>query len=119
MWTEEVARYLLVWMGFTAISIALRQDKHIKVEVLDKLVPAPVATVIGYLVDALIAFFFVILLHQGYRMTVNNIMTASTFPMSMAWVLAAIPVAAFLTLLQLFLKVVKKVLSGFAPKEAP
>ncbi len=119
MWTEEVARYLLVWMGFTAISIALRQDKHIKVEVLDKLVPAPVATVIGYLVDALIAFFFVILLHQGYRMTVNNIMTASTFPMSMAWVLAAIPVAAFLTLLQLFLKVVKKVLSGFAAKEAP
>lgn len=117
MWTEEVARYLLVWMGFIAISIALRQDKHIKVEVLDKLVPALVGSVIGYLVDALIAFFFVILLHQGYLMTVNNIMTASTFPMSMVWVLAAIPVAAFLTLVQLFLRVVKKALSGSITKE--
>jgi hypothetical protein len=34
MWTEEVARYLLVWLGFTAISIALRQDRHIKVELI-------------------------------------------------------------------------------------
>ena len=34
MWTEEAARYLLVWLGFTAVSIALRQDKHIKVDVL-------------------------------------------------------------------------------------
>ncbi len=39
MWTEEVSRYLLVWMGFTAVSIALRQDRHIKVEVLPKLLP--------------------------------------------------------------------------------
>lgn len=116
MWTEEVARYLLVWMGFTAISIALRQDKHIKVEILPRLVPSVIAKVIGYLVDALIAFFFIVLLKQGYLMTVNNIMTASTFHLSMSWILVAVPVAAVLTLIQLFLNVVKRVFSGFAPK---
>jgi len=116
MWTEEVARYLLVWLGFTAINIALRQDRHIKVEIIAKLVPPVVAKIISYLVDALIAFFFIVLLQQGYLLTVNNMMTASTFPLSMSWILVAVPAAAALTLIQLFLSVVKKIFSEFAPQ---
>lgn len=119
MWTEEVARYLLVWLGFTAINIALRQDRHIKVEVLPKLVPPVTAKIIGYLVDALIAFFFIVLLKQGYLLTVNNIMMASTFHLSMSWILVAVPVAAALTLVQLFLSVVKKIFSEFEHQPGP
>jgi TRAP-type C4-dicarboxylate transport system permease small subunit len=116
MWTEEVARYLLVWMGFTAISIALRQDRHIKVEIIDKLVPPVMAKMISYLVDALVATFFIALLKQGYLLTVNNMMTASTFRLSMSWILVAVPAAAGLTLIQLLLSVIKKIFSEFAPK---
>lgn len=119
MWTEEVARYLLVWLGFTAINIALRQDRHIKVEVLQKLVPPLVGKVVSYLVDALIAFFFIILLQQGYLLAVNNIMMASTFQLSMSWILVAVPVAAALTLLQLFLRVIKKIFLEFGYKPEP
>ena len=49
-------------------------------------------------------------------MTVNNIMTASTFQISMAWVLAAVPVAAALALVQLFLNMIKKIFAEFVPK---
>ncbi|RLC04863.1 MAG: hypothetical protein DRH34_03375 [Deltaproteobacteria bacterium] len=115
MWTEEVARYLLVWLGFTAVSIALRQDKHIKVEVLDGFVPQIVVKLMSYVVDLLVAIFFVVLLWQGYLMTINNIMTASTFQISMSWILAAVPVAAALTLVQLFLNVIKKIFTEFVP----
>jgi len=116
MWTEEVARYLLVWLGFTAVSIALRQDKHIKVEVLASFVPLIVVKLMSYVVDVLIAIFFIVLLWQGYLMTINNIMTASTFQISMAWVLAAVPVAAALALVQLFLNMIKKIFAEFVPK---
>lgn len=120
MWTEEVARYLLVWLGFTAINIALRQDRHIKVEIITKLVPPVVAKIVSYLVDALIAFFFIVLLQQGYLLTVNNMMMASTFHLSMAWILVAVPLAAALTLIQLLLGVIKKIFSEFVPQsEAP
>ena len=119
MWTEEVSRYLLVWMGFTAISIALRQDRHIKVEIMPKLVPPVIAKATGYLVDALVAFFFIVLLQQGYLMTVNNIMMASTFKLSMAWIKVAVPVAAALTLAQLVLNVVRKIVSEFVPNPQP
>jgi TRAP-type C4-dicarboxylate transport system permease small subunit len=57
-----------------------------------------------------------VLLWQGYLMTVNNIMTASTFQISMSWILAAVPVAAALTLVQLFLNVIKKIFIEFVPK---
>jgi TRAP-type C4-dicarboxylate transport system permease small subunit len=116
MWTEEVARYLLVWMGFTAINIALRRGQHIKVEVLSTLASPKVAKIVSYLVDALIAVFFIVLLKQGYMLTVNNIMMASTFQLSMSWILAAVPVAAALTLVQLFLIIVKKTFTEFGPK---
>ena len=68
------------------------------------------------MVDLLVAIFFVVLLWQGYLMTVNNIMTASTFQISMSWVLAAVPVAATLTLAQLFLNVIKKIFTEFVPR---
>jgi TRAP-type C4-dicarboxylate transport system permease small subunit len=116
MWTEEVARYLLVWMGFTAINIALRQNKHIKVEALAKVAPPVIKKLLGYVVDFMIAFFMVFLLKQGYLMTIDNMMTASTFHLSMSWILVAVPVAAALTLIQLILNVVKKILSEFGPK---
>jgi C4-dicarboxylate transporter DctQ subunit len=119
MWTEEVARYLLVWMGFNAINIALRQDRHIKVEIIAKLVPPEVAKLVSYLVDALIAVFFIVLLKQGYLLTLNNMMSASTFHLSMSWILIAVPVAAAMTLIQLFLSVVKKIFSEFAPQSEP
>ena len=119
MWTEEVARYLMVWLGFTAINIAMRQDRHIKVEVLPKLVPAVAAKIIGYLVDALMVFFFFVLLKQGYLLMINNIMTASTFNLSMSWILAAVPAAAALTLIQLFLRIIKNIFSEFEHRPEP
>lgn len=115
MWTEEAARYLLVWMGFTAVSIALRQDKHIKIELLADLLPGVAARLLGCLVDLLMMVFFAVLLRQGYLMTVNSIMTASTLPMSMSWVLAAIPVAALLALIQIVLRMIKRSIGGFVP----
>ena len=114
MWTEEVARYLLVWLGFTAVSMALRQDRHIKVEVITNLVPGGVQKIVRYIVDVLIGVFFVVLLWQGYKMTVNNIMTASTIPVSMSWILVAVPVGAALALVQLVLGLIQTVFEEFS-----
>jgi TRAP-type transport system small permease protein len=112
MWTEEIARYLLVWMGFTAISMALRKGRHIKVEVLYKVVPPGVSTALVYLVDFLTALFMVVLFHQGWLMTGGTIMKAATFNLSMSWILAAVPLAAFLSLVQILVKVVERACGG-------
>ena len=117
MWTEEAARYLLVWMGFAAVSIALRRGRHIRIELLPKLAPAKLVRWIDFGVDALIAYFFIILFRQGYLMTVNSLMSAATIPISMKWVLAAVPVGAGLTLIQLALIVIKRAAALFPPSD--
>jgi TRAP-type transport system small permease protein len=112
MWTEELARYLLVWMGFTAISIAMRRGRHIKVEVFSKIGPPVLGTVIAYLADFLTALFMVVLFHQGWLMTSGTIMKAATFNLSMSWILAAVPTAALLTLVQILVSVVERACKG-------
>lgn len=115
MWTEEAARYLLVWLGFTAISMALRQNRHIKVDVMAAIAPPRVQQIIGYVVDVLVALFFVVLLWQGWLMTTNNIMAASTLPVSMTWIYSALPVAALLALFQHGMNVIRKTASRLVP----
>jgi TRAP-type C4-dicarboxylate transport system permease small subunit len=110
-WTEELGRYLLIWMAFPTINIAQRNKEHISILFLVKRMPAPLAKAAGYLVDFLIALFLIALLFYGYRMTMRTITMSSTLHISMAWIYLSIPVAAFLTLVQLFIGVVRKICS--------
>lgn len=111
MWTEELARFLLVWMGFVAISIALRRRRHIKIEILPKIAPRRVVWISGYLVDLLIAVFLIVFLRQGYLLVKGNIMMAATMDISMVWILLALPVSAVLAIIQLVLRFVINICS--------
>jgi TRAP-type C4-dicarboxylate transport system permease small subunit len=110
-WTEELGRYLLIWMAFPTINIAQRKKEHISILFLVKRMPAPLAKATGYLVDLLIALFLITLLWYGYRMTMRTITMSSTLHISMAWIYMSIPVAAFLTLVQLFIDVLRRIFS--------
>jgi len=57
-WTEEIARYLLICTVFIAVSAAVRHDRHIHVDLLYRLVPAPVGRVLSTLVDVVKVVFF-------------------------------------------------------------
>lgn len=49
-WSEEVARYLFVWLTFISISFGIKERKHVKIEAALLLFPArkrPVITIIG------------------------------------------------------------------------
>lgn len=116
-WTEELGRYLLIWMAFPTINIAQRKKEHISILFLVKRMPAPLAKATGYLVDLLVALFLIALLFYGYRMTMRTITMSSTLHISMAWIYLSIPVAAFLTLVQLFIDVVRRICAD--PEKAP
>ena len=110
-WTEELGRYLLIWMAFTTINIAQRKKEHISISFLVKRMPAPVAKTTVYLTDLLIALFLIALLWYGYRMTTRTITMSSTLHISMVWIYLAVPVSALLTLIQLILDVARRICS--------
>jgi len=114
-WSEEVARFLMLWLGFLAINIALRRDEHIGIDTVVKILPPAISKILGYLIYLMIGIFLIILLIKGYRMTTGTMMTAATMPISMRWIYMSVPVGVLLTFVQLLLKITGKILAEFEP----
>jgi TRAP-type C4-dicarboxylate transport system permease small subunit len=106
-WTEELARYTMIWMGLLGMSLALKRDEHIGVEFFVTRLPRPLQVVIGLLVKVLIAYYLYVLSKQGWKMALDARRQVSpAMRISMIWPLLAVPVAAGLTLIQLLLTTV-------------
>ncbi len=57
-WTEEIARYLLICTVFMGIAASVRRTRHIHVDFLYRLLPAPAGRTLSTLVDLIRVAFF-------------------------------------------------------------
>lgn len=60
-WTEEIARYLLIMVGFIGSILAVRKNSHIMVEFLFRFVPPKFGTILTYCGDVSRMAFFAML----------------------------------------------------------
>jgi len=105
-WSEELPRYLLIWMCFLAAAVAQKHDAHINIT----LCLAPLSTrarqVLKILTDAIILAFLWILIYSGglvTSITAHHRSTALQLPMGLVY--AALPVGAILMSLYLVLQI--------------
>jgi TRAP-type C4-dicarboxylate transport system permease small subunit len=57
-WTEEIARYLLIFVGFAGSIMAVRRNSHIFVEVFYRFIPPALGMIAARLVDIVKIVFF-------------------------------------------------------------
>ena len=107
-WPELLARYLMIWAALLAISIGIHRREHIGLTfVIDRL-PSRVRQTILILGDFLALLLFSWVLIYGIQFAITGTSrVALIFGMSMAPAFAAVPVAAGLAALQLFLTMVR------------
>ncbi len=102
-WSEEAARYMMIWMGCLGAVVALRQGRHIGVRVLVEHLPAKsYDKYIVPLVQIVMAAFLAILMWQGVEMAVFNydqLSPALEIPMLFPY--AAVPVGALMMILDI------------------
>lgn len=99
-WTEELARYLVVWCVFIGVGVLCRHAKLIAVEILTIVLPFGKALRIGGVV--LTMAFFVLLVETGMEwMALSAIELSPVMRIPMTWVAAALPVGSILALLNL------------------
>ena len=99
-WYEESAKYLMLWMVFTACPIVLKQGGHISLDVLPRSF-APRLQRVNYLIiyTAIIAFLG-ILVWQGFGLAwIARKQTPTSVPISFFFVYLAIPFGAVVMLL--------------------
>lgn len=98
-WAEEVARHLMIWLTFLGCGAVLRHGGHIAVDNLQDALPPPAAVVLRGLIALLLAAFFAFFIWVGidYMDRTQYQQTPAT-QVSFAWIYAALPVGAALSL---------------------
>jgi TRAP-type C4-dicarboxylate transport system permease small subunit len=104
VWSEELARFAMIWMAFLAIALGLRRGSHVRLEGL-KVVPKRWNSAVGWVSAAVVAALLGMLVYYGWTLTertMTQISAALQLPMGLIY--AAIPVSALLMLLGLLLR---------------
>lgn len=114
-WTEEAARYLMIWAASLAVSMGIMKGEHVGIRLLVDALPPTLRRWITVLVHGAILAFLWVLTHRGYLMALNGRhQFAPLLGVTMIWSLAAIPIAGTLAMLQTVFLIVKVL---FSPKE--
>ena len=65
-WTEELARYLMIWLVLMASAIAMRNRSHLQVDVLTSALPQKPKRILTAIVDLLTIVFLCIMIYAAF-----------------------------------------------------
>ncbi len=92
-WSEELARYLFVWITFLGAAVVIRKRRHVDVTVLTDRLPPGAAKVVYLVSDAAVLFMLGALTWAGAGLAImahRQLSAAMDLPMSLAY--SAMPV---------------------------
>ena len=99
-WTEEFARYSLVWSSLLGAGVALKRGEHIAVTFFVDRIPGCMGPQAALLVSVFIALFLTVILWGGIHLVIltrHQLSPAMRIPM--AWPYLAIPISSLIMLL--------------------
>jgi len=100
-WTEEAARYLMIWAASLAVSMGIMKGEHVGINLMVNAFPPKIRRWMAISVHLAILAFLWVLTQRGYLMAINGRNQFSPLlGVTMVWSLAAIPIAGLLAMLQ-------------------
>lgn len=109
-WSEELPRYLLIWLTFLAAALAQKHDAHINITLCLAPLSMRSRQILKILTDAMILAFLWVLIYSGClvtSITAHHRSTALQLPMALVY--AALPAGATLMSVYLLLQIVEEV----------
>lgn len=108
-WTEELARYLMVWSIFLGSAVATRSGALIAMDSLPDALPEAAAHLVRTLALLITIAFYGVLFWLGVKWMEFGMAESSTvMALPMAWVYAALPVGAALSILNLVVLLIER-----------
>jgi TRAP-type C4-dicarboxylate transport system permease small subunit len=110
LWTEELSRYVLVWMVFLGIGVGVKNDRHFAMDLLLALLGPRWRTAVRIFNDLCMGVILVMLVLAGLRFSHFGLFQYGlTVEISMVLVYIAIPTGGVLALLYLIERIQRRV----------
>lgn len=93
-WTEEVARYLLIWLAAVGSVVAMHRRQHVAIDILPEMLHGISGRMIRLIIAAVVIATCSFMTYHGWALAWNAWgQSASSFRMPLFFVTAAIPLA--------------------------
>jgi TRAP-type C4-dicarboxylate transport system permease small subunit len=117
LWADIFLRHLVLWVGFAGASLATREEKHINVDILTKLVPPRITPYIKIIVNLFAMVICAILAKASYVFTFEINAGTTLFLDIPAWYIQIIlPIGFALIGFRFLLKIVNQFFAGLSEK---
>ncbi|AQQ52413.1 TRAP transporter small permease [Planococcus lenghuensis] len=112
-WTEELARYCLIWITFLGAAFAMATNSHIGVEFFVKLLTVPIRRIVYLLAVAASLAFFLLLVLEGYELAAGAMSQESpVLRIPMGIIYSVIPLSGCILIINLASRLPKDFKSG-------
>ncbi len=119
-WSEEAARYLMIWMGMLGSVVALEKGRHIGVDFFMDKLPSLFQRPLRLLVQVVMGGFLGLLFRQGVELCIYNYDQQSpAMEISMLIPFSAIPMGCALMVLVVFKQILSHVVGATPEEVAP
>jgi TRAP-type C4-dicarboxylate transport system permease small subunit len=113
-WSEEMARYVFIWLVNIGISYGVKTKRHISVDVLNYFLSKKKSAYLSILADILFLVFSIIVVYNGYNLTLRIMATGQASPaleMPMYVVYGSLPASFCLVCVRLIQSIVIKIMA--------
>jgi TRAP-type transport system small permease protein len=106
-WSEEVSRFMLIWLAFLGAVAAYIKNEHLGLDILVKYLPENASKVIVIAADIFVLIALVYITNGGIDMTKDSLASgwvSSAVPIPYGFVYMIAPISSFLMLIECLFK---------------
>jgi len=110
IWSEQLARFLFVYVAYLAVSSEIKNDGHVRIDYFFNKLPRAIRTVLHYMFQIMIAGVLVLMIFIGYEMAMRKMpVEIVSLNISYVYMYMALPILAVLMLYRLIERNIKEI----------
>ncbi|MEJ2538147.1 MAG: TRAP transporter small permease [Calditrichia bacterium] len=120
LWGDIFLRHLVLWVGFIGASLATREEKHINIDLLTRLIPKKIVPFAKIVIDVTSVIICLVLVKAGWEFVSMEIEANTTlFQNVPSWYFEIIiPIGFALIALRFIFKIIEQIISMSSKKKA-
>ena len=119
-WTEEVAKFVMVWLAFIGAPVVLKEGGHIAIDFIPSRLPHALGHALLMLIQMIVMVVLAVLVYQGWALAWNALpQVAATVEVSLFYIFLAVPIGSALMLTVAFELMLRQAVAIGSPGGAP